>query len=62
MDSEMALQIVQILQQLAHRGRTVTLTIHQPSSRITGLFDDFILLAHGQTMYAGVSKLYAFAT
>lgn len=57
LDSEIAVQIMQLLQGLAHQGRTVVLTIHQPNSRITALFDDFILLAQGRTMYSGLFQL-----
>jgi ABC-type uncharacterized transport system ATPase subunit len=32
-------------------GCTILLTIHQPNSDITELFDDFMLLSRGRVMY-----------
>ena len=43
------------LKKIAAAGRTVALTVHQPNSDITELFDDFILMAKGQIMYAGAA-------
>ena len=53
LDSEIAVQIIRTLNKIAEAGRTVALTIHQPNSDITELFDDFILMAKGRIMYAG---------
>jgi hypothetical protein len=54
LDSEIALALVRALRDVAASGRTVALTIHQPNSDISELFDDFMLLAKGRVMYAGV--------
>lgn len=45
-----ALGVMEVLVSLARRTplRTVVCTIHQPSSDITDLFDDFMLLAQGE--------------
>lgn len=53
LDSEMAVSLMDMLVSLARRDRTVVLTIHQPNSAITALFDDFLLLAAGQAVYFG---------
>ena len=56
LDSSIAVQIMRTLKSIAEAGRTVALTIHQPNSDITELFDDFILMAKGRIMYAGVAS------
>lgn len=53
LDSEMAASLMDTLVTLARKGRTVVATIHQPSSRITSQFDDFMLLALGRLIYYG---------
>jgi ABC-type multidrug transport system ATPase subunit len=53
LDSEIAMTIMRTLRDVASHGRTVALTIHQPNSDITELFDDFLLMAKGRVMYAG---------
>eukprot|EP00884_Botryococcus_braunii_P006931 jgi/Botrbrau1/16239/Bobra.0066s0024.1 len=53
LDSDSALTLVKVLKRLAQRGRTVVCTIHQPSSDICEMFDDFMLVAHGQILYCG---------
>lgn len=53
LDSYMAETVVLQLQQLAHEGRTVVVTIHQPSSELFMLFDTLYLLADGETVYHG---------
>lgn len=50
---QIAVTIMRTLRTLAVHGRTVALTIHQPNSDITEMFDDFVLMARGQVMYAG---------
>ena len=42
-----------MLQQLAHRGCTVVTVLHQPNSDVVKCFDDFLLMAAGQTIYHG---------
>ena len=56
LDSEMALAIMETLQNLAKMNRTITVTIHQPNSIITSKFDDFMLLAGGELVYFGEWK------
>lgn len=53
LDSEIAVAIMRTLKAIAAKGRTVALTIHQPNSDITELFDHFILMARGQILYGG---------
>ncbi|KAJ4347215.1 uncharacterized protein N0V89_011154 [Didymosphaeria variabile] len=53
LDSTSAHQIVKTLQNLARKGRTIIVTIHQPRSEIWSLFDNIILLTRGKPAYAG---------
>lgn len=53
LDSEMAVSMMETLLRLARGGRTVCVTIHQPNSIITSMFDDFMLLVGGRAAYAG---------
>ena len=56
LDSTSAYQVVKTLQNLARKGRTVIVTIHQPRSEIWSLFDNVILLTRGSPAYAGNAK------
>jgi len=56
LDGTSAFQIVKTLQNLARRGRTIIITIHQPRSEIFSLFDNVILLTRGSPAYAGRAK------
>lgn len=53
LDSSSSLQVIQHLGQLACRGHTVVVTLHQPSSRLLELVDDVLVMANGQTLYNG---------
>jgi ABC-type multidrug transport system ATPase subunit len=53
LDSTSAYQVVKTLQNLAQRGRTIIVTIHQPRSEIYSLFDNVVLLTRGSPAYAG---------
>lgn len=53
LDSFTAYNVVEILKNLAQSGRTIVVTIHQPSSDVFHLFDDLCLLAEGRVMYFG---------
>lgn len=53
LDSTTAQRIVSTLWELARGGRTVVMTIHQPSSRLYYLFHKVLLLAEGNTLYFG---------
>uniref|UniRef100_A0A7S3A343 Probable ATP-dependent transporter ycf16 n=1 Tax=Rhodosorus marinus TaxID=101924 RepID=A0A7S3A343_9RHOD len=53
LDSSIAFSIVKYLKQLTSSGKTVILSIHQPSSQIYALFDRLMLLRDGRTVYFG---------
>eukprot|EP00189_Rhodosorus_marinus_P012759 CAMPEP_0184738390 /NCGR_PEP_ID=MMETSP0315-20130426/1043_1 /TAXON_ID=101924 /ORGANISM="Rhodosorus marinus, Strain UTEX LB 2760" /LENGTH=689 /DNA_ID=CAMNT_0027206073 /DNA_START=198 /DNA_END=2267 /DNA_ORIENTATION=- len=53
LDSFNALNVMHTLRALAHRGRTIVTTIHQPRSNIFTLFDRLLLLSKGRVMYFG---------
>jgi len=54
LDSTTAQRIVITLKRLAEQGgRTVVVTIHQPSSRLYHMFDKVILLSQGSPIYCG---------
>ena len=54
LDSTIALRLADTLATLARcKGRTVLLTIHQPSSRITATMDAVLLLSRGRRVYYG---------
>ena len=48
-----ALNVLELLKDLAAEGRTVICTIHQPSSEIFALFDRLLLLSGGRVVYSG---------
>lgn len=49
----MALNVVQVLKNLAQRGKTVICTIHQPSSEVYAMFDKILLMSDGRTAFLG---------
>ncbi|CAL9146370.1 ABC transporter G family member 9-like [Musa acuminata AAA Group] len=53
LDSTIAGRIVSTLADLAKGGRTVTMTIHQPSSRLFYMFHKILLLSEGNAIYYG---------
>ena len=53
LDATSAFQLIRTLKNLAGKGRTVIVTIHQPRSEIWGLFDHLILLSGGCPLYSG---------
>jgi ABC-type multidrug transport system ATPase subunit len=53
LDATSAVQVVRTLKNLADKGRTVVLTVHQPRSEIWGLFDGVVVLARGQAVCVG---------
>lgn len=53
LDSTTAQCIVGMLQSLAHGGRTVVTTIHQPSSRLYWMFDKVVVLSDGYPIFTG---------
>jgi ABC-type multidrug transport system ATPase subunit len=53
LDATSAFQLVRTLKSLAHKGRTIITTIHQPRSEIWTMFDGLVILARGSPVYAG---------
>ena len=53
LDSYMANSVVEIMSDLARKGKTIICTIHQPSSQIFQKFDKLCLLAEGRLAYIG---------
>ncbi|XP_039072226.1 ABC transporter G family member 9-like [Hibiscus syriacus] len=53
LDSSTAQRIVSTLLDLAKGGRTIVLTIHQPSSRLFYMFHKILLLCEGKSLYFG---------
>ena len=54
LDSATALDVMRVVASLAHtEGKTVCVTIHQPSPAIFDLFDDVLALKSGQLAYFG---------
>ena len=56
LDAASAFQLVKTLKQLARKGRTIIITIHQPRSEIWGLFDHLVLLTRGSPVYSGPAQ------
>ena len=56
LDASTAYQLVVTLKNLARKGRTIILTIHQPRSEIYSLFDNVLLLAVGSVLYSGLAR------
>lgn len=53
LDSFMAHSVLQVLKRLANKGKTIIITIHQPSSELFGMFDKILLIAEGRTAFLG---------
>ncbi|CAF3559641.1 unnamed protein product [Adineta steineri] len=53
LDSTSAVTLVRILRELALKGKTIVMSIHQPSSQIFHSFDQLILLADAKTIFMG---------
>ncbi|KAF9184569.1 hypothetical protein BGZ51_003281 [Haplosporangium sp. Z 767] len=51
-----ALNVANTIKELAQKGRTVILTVHQPRSDIYELFDDLLLLSQGKVVYFGKAQ------
>ncbi|KAG0380191.1 ATP-binding cassette sub- G member 2 [Mortierella sp. AD032] len=54
-----ALNVANAIKELARKGRTVILTVHQPRSDIYELFDDLLLLSKGKVVYFGKAQTAA---
>ena len=57
LDSAFAFYLIQALTKIAHDGKIVICSIHQPTSEIYYLFDDLLLLSSGETVYFGQAKM-----
>lgn len=53
LDSFMAHSVLQVLKKLTSKGKTIILTIHQPSSELFGMFDKLLLMAEGRVAFLG---------
>lgn len=53
LDSFQAMNVMSTMADLAHSGRTVISTIHQPRSSIFALFENLLLLSEGRMVYYG---------
>lgn len=51
MDTFTAEKIIEIVNKLASKGRTIIATIHQPNTDIYKKLDRLMLLSHGHTIY-----------
>jgi len=67
LDSAASFYVISSLSNIAHDGRIVICSIHQPSGEVFNLFDDLVLLAGGEAVYFGqatmavkVRKLFEF--
>lgn len=57
LDSASAFFVIRALRNIAHDGKIVICSIHQPSSDVFDFFDDLVLLSGGETVYFGESKM-----
>ncbi|CAF3848111.1 unnamed protein product [Adineta steineri] len=64
LDSTSAVTLMRILRELALKGKTIMMSIYQPSSQIFQSFDQLILLADAKTIFMGkpLNALDYFAT
>ncbi|XP_038899018.1 ABC transporter G family member 25 [Benincasa hispida] len=53
LDSTAAHRLVTTMAALAHKGKTIVTSIHQPSSRVYQTFDSVLLLSEGRCLYYG---------
>ncbi|CAF1454126.1 unnamed protein product [Adineta steineri] len=56
LDSTSAVTLMHVLRELALKGKTIIMSIHQPSSQIFQSFDQLILLADAKTIFMGKSS------
>ena len=53
LDSNSAIKVLELLQVIARNGRSVVLSVHQPSNKITDFFDEIVVMCHGSTIFHG---------
>ncbi|EYU22839.1 hypothetical protein ABFS82_03G111200 [Erythranthe guttata] len=53
LDATAAYRLVAALGGLAAKGKTVMMSVHQPSSRVYQMFDDLLVLSEGRCIYFG---------
>ncbi|GFP81369.1 ABC transporter g family member 25 [Phtheirospermum japonicum] len=53
LDATAAYRLVAMLGGVAAKGKTVVLSVHQPSSRVYQVFDDLLVLSEGRCIYFG---------
>lgn len=56
MDNVSTSYTLRLLRSLAHEGRTIVCTIHQPSASLFQLFDHVYVLAAGLCVYQGATE------
>ena len=56
LDSSGALALMTTLRMLASEGRTIIMSLHQPSSKLFQSFDSVYVLADGHTIYSGAPR------
>lgn len=56
LDSHLAESVVNILKKMSESGRTIIVTIHQPSSEVFILFDKLLLLSQGKLAFFGTNS------
>ena len=56
LDAFTARHVMETLQKLARRGRTVLVSIHQPRYDVYALLDDVVLLSRGRLVWAGAKE------
>lgn len=44
---------VQVLKNMANKGKVVVCTVHQPSSQVFAMFDHVLLMAEGRAAFMG---------
>lgn len=56
LDSFMASSVLHVLKRLTNKGKTIIITIHQPSSELFEMFDKLLLMAEGRVAFLGTAS------